>query len=59
VAGHYRYEQYLVTLPDGRALQLKDLGATAAFLDISEAGSITLRMTMRAGNTVVQTAKVL
>jgi hypothetical protein len=58
VAGHYRYEQYAVTLPNGRVLQLKDLGASEAFLDISDAG-ITLRMTMLAGNTVTQSAKVL
>jgi hypothetical protein len=58
VAGHYRYEQYVVTLPNGRMLQLKDMGASEAFLDISEAG-ITLRMTMIAGNTVTQSAKVL
>jgi hypothetical protein len=58
VAGHYRYEQYAVTLPDGRVLHLKDLGASEAFLDISDAG-ITLRMTMLAGNALKQTAKVL
>lgn len=58
IAGHYRYEQYAVTLPNGRVLQLKDLGASEAFLDISEAG-ITLRMTMLAGNTVTQSAKLL
>jgi hypothetical protein len=59
VAGHYRYEEYSVTLPNGRTLQLSDLGVTEGFLDISDAGSITLRMTMRASNTVVQTAKVV
>jgi hypothetical protein len=32
VAGHYRYEQYDVTLPDGRVLHLKDIGASEAFL---------------------------
>jgi hypothetical protein len=58
VAGHYRYEQYVVTLPNGRVLQLKDLGASEAFLDISET-EITLRMTMTHGNTVTQSAKVL
>lgn len=58
VAGHYRYEEYLVTLPDGRILQLKDLGASEAFLDVS-ATEITLRMVMKAGNTVVETAKLL
>jgi hypothetical protein len=58
VAGHYRYEQYVVTLPDGRVLHLKDLGASEAFLDVSDAG-ITLRMTMTAGNTVTQSARVL
>jgi hypothetical protein len=58
VAGHLRYEQYAVTLPSGRVLQLKDLGASEAFLDISES-EITLRMTMTLGNTVTQSAKVL
>ena len=43
VAGHYRYEEHSVTLPNGRTLQLKDLGATEAFLDVSDAGSIMLR----------------
>jgi hypothetical protein len=58
VAGHYRYEQYAVTLPDGRVLRLKDLGASEAFLDISD-GGITLRMNMLAGNAVTQSAKIL
>jgi len=58
VAGHYRYEQYVVTLPDGRTLQLKDLGVSEAFLDVS-ATEITLQMTMSRGNTVTQSAKVL
>ena len=58
VAGHYRYEQYAVTLPDRRVLHLKDLGASEAFLDVSDAG-ITLLMTMVAGNTVTQSAKVM
>jgi hypothetical protein len=58
LAGHYRYEQYAVTLPDGRVLHLKDLGASDAFLDVSDVG-ITLRMTMLAGNAVTQSAKVL
>jgi hypothetical protein len=59
VAGHYRYEQYMVTLANQRVLSLSDLGAVDAFLDISEVGTITLRMTMRAGNTVTETARVL
>lgn len=59
VAGHYHYEQYSVTLPNGRVLALKDLGATDAFLDISAAGTMTLRMPMKAGNTVTETAKVI
>lgn len=58
VAGHYRYEQYSVTLPNGRVLSLADIGATSAALEILATGTITLRMTMKAGNTVVQTAKV-
>jgi hypothetical protein len=59
LAGHYRYEQYSVTLPNGRVLGLKDLGATDASLEIAAAGTITLRMTMKAGNTVMETAKVI
>ena len=59
VAGHYRYEQYSVTLPSQRVLNLNDLGATDAFLDISDNGTITLRMTMKTGNMVTETAKVL
>jgi hypothetical protein len=59
VAGHYRYEEYDVSLPNGRVLHLSDLGATDAFLDISLMGTITLRMTMKAGNTVTQTANVI
>src|SRR6202021_1816574 len=58
VAGHYRYEQYAVTLPNGRVLQLKDLGASEAFLDISQT-EITLRMTLARGDTVPQSAKIL
>ena len=59
VVGHYRYQDYAATLPDGRVLKLQDLGAKDAFLDISEDGTITLRMTMLTGNPVVQSAKVL
>jgi hypothetical protein len=59
VAGHYRYEQYTVTLSNQRVLSLNDLGATNGFLDISDDGTITLRMTTSAGNTVTETAKVL
>jgi hypothetical protein len=59
VAGHYRYEQYSVTLPNQRVLGLDDIGATEAFLDISADGTITLRMMMKAGNVVTETAKVL
>lgn len=57
--GHYRYQDYSATLPDGGVLKLQDLGAKDAFLDISEDGTITLRMTMLTGNPVVHSAKVL
>jgi hypothetical protein len=40
-------------------LQFKDLGAKSATLDISDAGTVTLRMVMVAGPEVVQTAKVV
>jgi hypothetical protein len=59
VVGHYRYQDYAATLADGRVIKLQDMGATDAFLDISEDGTITLRMTMAAGNPIVQSAKVL
>jgi hypothetical protein len=59
VVGHYRYQDYAATLADGRVLKLQDMGATDAFLEISEDGTITLRMTMAAGSPIVQSAKVL
>ncbi|MEA3161254.1 MAG: hypothetical protein QOD95_2802 [Gammaproteobacteria bacterium] len=59
VAGHYRYQDYAATLPDGRVLKLQDMGAKDAYLEISEDGTITLRMTMLTGSPVVQSAKVL
>lgn len=59
VAGHYRYDGYSVKLPNGRQLSLNDLGATEAFLDISASGTITLRMRMRTGKRVTQTAHVI
>jgi len=59
VAGHYRYDRYIVKLPNGREVGLNDLGATEAFLDISAGGTITLRMRMRAGKSVTQTARVI
>lgn len=59
VVGHYRYEQYSVTLPNQRVLSLGDIGASEAFLDISANGIITLRMTMKAGNVVTETAQVV
>jgi hypothetical protein len=59
VVGHYRYQDYAATLADGRVIKLQDMGATDAFLDISEDGVITLRMTMVTGNPIVQSAKVL
>jgi hypothetical protein len=37
VVGHYRYQDYAATLADGRVIKLQDMGATDAFLDISEA----------------------
>jgi hypothetical protein len=59
VAGLYTYQQYSVSTPVGRTLQFKDLGAKSATLDISDAGTVTLRMVMVAGPEVVQTAKVV
>jgi len=59
IDGHYHYDQYVVTLPNGRTLGLKDLGATDATLDITASGTITLHMTMSSGKLVAQSAKIV
>jgi len=59
IAGRYRYEQYVVTLPNGRVIGLKDLGATDAILEITSSGTITLRMTLSSGKEVNQSAKMV
>jgi len=59
IAGHYHYEQYVVTLPNGRDIGFKDMGATDATLDITASGTITLHMTMSSGKVVEQSAKVV
>jgi hypothetical protein len=58
IAGHYAYSEYSVTFPNGRVLHLKDLGAVSAVLDINE-NTLTLRMTMRSGQVVTESAKIL
>jgi len=58
VAGHYHYEQYVVSLPNGRHIGLQEMGATDAYLDIASNGTITLRMNMGTGRTVTETANV-
>jgi hypothetical protein len=50
VAGHYRYQDYAATLPDGRVLKLQDLGAKDAFLDISEDGCTWIGERIRLGS---------
>lgn len=59
IAGHYVYTEYQVSLPNGKILGLSDLGAREATLDVSAAGTITLRMKMSSGAVVTQTARVL
>jgi hypothetical protein len=59
IAGHYVYTDYQVSLPNGKRLGLSDLGAREATLDVSAAGTITLRMKMSSGAVVTQTARVL
>jgi hypothetical protein len=58
VAGHYVYSDYAVTLPGGKTLDLAALGAANATLDIDPKGTITLRMTMKNGQQVEQSAHV-
>jgi hypothetical protein len=59
IAGHYTYTDYSVSLPSGRVMHLEDLGAVSATLDISESNSLTLRMVMRSGQVVTETAKIV
>ena len=59
IVGRYSYADYAVTLPSGRVLHLEDLNATSGSLEVSDSGSITLRLTLRSGEVVVQTAHLL
>jgi hypothetical protein len=59
IVGRYSYADYAVTLPSGRVLHLRDLNATGASLEITDSGTVTLRMTMSSGEIVVQKAHLL
>jgi hypothetical protein len=59
IAGRYHYEDYSVTLPNGRTLTLAELGATDATLNIAADGRIQLHMQMKNGQSVDQTATVV
>ena len=60
VSGHYRYTDYKVTLPNGRVIGLKEMGASDASLDITVPGrTITLRMTMGTGRVEEQSARII
>jgi hypothetical protein len=59
IAGRYSYGDYAVTLPTGRTLHLADLNASSGILEVSDSGSVTLRLTMRSGEVVVETARLL
>jgi hypothetical protein len=59
IVGRYEYTDYAVTLPTGRVLHLGDLNATGGTLEVTDSGTVTLRLTMRSGEVVVQTARVL
>lgn len=59
LAGHYTYESYRMTMLSGQVLGLKELGYTAATLDIDAQGTLTRRMTMTNGKVVTETAKIL
>jgi len=60
ISGHYRYTGYQVTLPNGRVIGLKEMGASDASLDIAVAArTITLRMTMGTGRVLEQSAKII
>ena len=60
ISGHYRYSGYQVTLPNGRVIGLKEMGATEASLDISvPTRTITLHMTMGTGRVVDESARIV
>ena len=59
IAGQYAYADYAVTLATGRVLHLGDLNASSGILEVSDSGSVTLRLTLRSGEVVVETAHLL
>jgi hypothetical protein len=59
IAGRYAYTEYRLTLANGRVLNLADIGADRATLDITGKGSVILRMHMRNGHDVLAEGKVL
>ena len=60
ISGHYRYTGYQVTLPNGRVIGLKEMGASEASLDISvPTRTITLHMTMGTGRVVDESARIV
>jgi hypothetical protein len=59
IVGRYSYADYAVTLPTGRILHMNDLNATGGVLEVSDAGSVTLRLTLRSGEVTVQKARLL
>jgi len=59
IVGRYSYENYAVTLPTGRVLHLNDINAASGSLDITDTGTVVLRMTMQSGRVVVQAAQLV
>ena len=59
VVGQYNYESYRVIMLSGEVLGLKELGYTAATLDIDAQGTLTRRMTGTNGKVDIQTAKIV
>jgi hypothetical protein len=59
LAGHYNYQSYRIVLLSGEVVGLKELGYTAATLDIDVQGTLTRRMTATNGKVTTQTAKVI
>ncbi|MFM2287091.1 MAG: hypothetical protein RL684_234 [Pseudomonadota bacterium] len=60
ISGHYRYTSYQVTLPNGRVIGLKEMGASEASLDISvPTRTITLHMTRGTGRVVDESARIV
>lgn len=58
IAGKYNYEQYQLTLGNGTALSMKDIGAKSITIEFRRDSSISMQMNMFDGR-VIETSAVI